>query len=573
MPVQNSEIAHTFYEIADLLEIEGANTFRVRAYRDAARTIEGYPKRINDMVESGESLDEIPGIGEDLAKKIDEMVRTSDLAFLETLRSRTPHSLLQLLDIPGLGPKRVQKLYRELHISNLEELQSALEAGSLVELEGFGEKTAKNISEAIKAGSKKQERTRLDIAEQFVEPLLEYLDGMEEVEQAVIAGSYRRRKATVGDLDILAISKSGKWVTERFVNYESVAEVLSQGETKASVRLRSGLQVDLRVVDKKSFGAALLYFTGSKAHNIHLRNLALEAGLKINEYGVYKKDERILGESEDEIYAQFGLPYIEPELREDTGEIEAAKNNSLPKLITISDIRGDLQMHTTESDGKYSLAEMAEAGQKMGYDYIAVTDHTSYIGVTQGLGEEDVDNYIKKIDAFNKDHEGITVLKGLEVDIHRDGHLDLPDKVLKKLDIVLGSVHSHFNLSEAEQTERIIRAMDNPYLNVLAHPTTRRIGSREPIALDLEKIMKKALDVGCFLEINASPERLDLWDQYIRLAGDLGLKLAISTDAHRKSSLSNMKYGVYQARRGWAEKSLILNTYPLDELRQTLKRH
>lgn len=573
MPVQNSEIAHTFYEIADLLEIEGANTFRVRAYRDAARTIEGYPKRINDMVESGDSLDEIPGIGEDLAKKIDEMVRTSDLAFLETLRSRTPHSLLQLLDIPGLGPKRVQKLYRELQISNLEELQSALEAGSLVELEGFGEKTAKNISEAIKAGSKKQERTRLDIAEQFVEPLLEYLDGMEEVEQAVIAGSYRRRKATVGDLDILATSKSGKWVTERFVNYESVAEVLSQGETKASVRLRSGLQVDLRVVDKKSFGAALLYFTGSKAHNIHLRNLALEAGLKINEYGVYKKDERILGESEDEIYAQFGLPYIEPELREDTGEIEAAKNNRLPKLITISDIRGDLQMHTTESDGEYSLAEMAEAGQKMGYDYIAITDHTSYIGVTQGLGEEDVDNYIKKIDAFNKDHEGITVLKGLEVDIHRDGHLDLPDKVLKKLDIVLGSVHSLFNLSEAEQTERIIRAMDNPYLNVLAHPTTRRIGSREPIALVLEKIMKKALDVGCFLEINASPERLDLWDQYIRLAGDLGLKLAISTDAHRKSSLSNMKYGVYQARRGWAEKSLILNTYPLDELRQTLKRH
>jgi len=573
VPVQNSEIADIFYEIADLLEIEGANQFRVRAYRDAARTIEGYPRRINEMIGDDEPLDEIPGIGEDLANKIEEIVKTGNLVFYEKLLARTPQSLLKLLDISGLGPKRVQQLYQELEITNLEKLRAAIEDGDVVELDGFGPKTVDNISEALESESLQDDRTRLDIAEQFVEPLVQYLQDIESVSKVTVAGSYRRRKATVGDLDIIATSKEGAPITKSFVKFDSVDEVLSQGDTKASIKLRSGLQVDLRVVPEESYGAALLYFTGSKEHNIHLRNIALKDELKINEYGVFENDERILGETEEEIYAYFDLDFIEPELRKDTGEIEAALNKSLPDLINLKDIRGDLQMHTDDSDGEHRLEEMAQAAEDLGYEYIAITDHTSYLGVTQGLGKDDIPAYIEKIDKFNESHDGIYVLKGIEADIREDGSLDLPDDALKEMDIVLGSVHSHFDLDEEKQTERVLKAMDNPYFNVLAHPTTRRIGSRDPIELDLERVMKAALERDCFIEINASPERLDLWDQYIRLAGDLGLKLVISTDAHRKSSLRNMKYGVYQARRGWAEKSQILNTRSLSELKELLKKN
>lgn len=573
MPVQNSEIADIFYEIADLLEIEDANQFRVRAYRDAARTIEGYPRRVNEMIEKDESLEEIPGIGEDLANKIAEIVETGNLVFYEKLLARTPQSLLKLLDISGLGPKRVQQLYQELNITNLEELRAAIENGEVADLDGFGPKTVDNILDALESESLEEERTRLDIAEQFVEPLIQYLQEIESVNKVTVAGSYRRRKATVGDLDIIATSEEGAPITEAFVNFDSVNEILSQGDTKASIKLRSGLQVDLRVIPKVSYGAALLYFTGSKEHNIHLRNIALKDDLKINEYGVFEGDERILGKTEEEIYAHFDMDFIEPELRKDTGEIEAALNDSLPDLIKLEDIRGDLQMHTDESDGHHTLEEMAQAAEELGYDYIAITDHTSYIGVTQGLEKDDISGYVKKIDQFNESHDGIHVLKGIEVDIHEDGSLDLPDEALKEMDVVLGSVHSHFNLDEDKQTARVLKALDNRYMNILAHPTTRRIGSRDPIELDLERVMKAALERGCYIEINASPERLDLWDQYIRLAGDLGLKLVISTDAHRKSSLKNMKYGVYQARRGWAEKSQILNTRSLSGLRELLKRN
>lgn len=572
MPVQNSEIADILYEIADLLEIEGANPFRVRAYRNAARTIEGYPRRVTEIIEDNESLEEMPGIGEDLAEKIEEIARTGQLTFYETLKERTPQTLLKLLDISGLGPKRVQTLYEELDITNLEELQAAIEAGHVTELEGFGPKTATKIQEALESASSQEERTRLDIAEQFVEPLLDYLQEHELVETATIAGSYRRRRSTVGDLDIIATGSEGEKISEAFVAYDSVHEVLSQGETKTSIKLRSGLQVDLRVVPSESYGAALLYFTGSKAHNIHLRNHAIDQGLKINEYGVYKGNERVISETETEIYHFFDMPFIEPEIREDTGEIEAAQQNNLPDLVELKDIRGDLQMHTDYSDGDHTIEEMASAAEELGYDYIAITEHTSYIGVTQGLDETEIAEYVDHIDRFNQNHNGIRVLKGIEVDIHKDGSLDLPDEALEKMDLVLGSIHSHFDLSEEQQTERVIRAMDNPHFNILAHPTTRRIGSRDPIKLDLEKIMKAALDRGCYLEINANPERLDLWDQYIRLAGDLGLKLSIGTDAHRMSSLGQIKYGVFQARRGWAQKSQILNTYSLNELLDLLAR-
>ena len=574
MPVQNSEIAQIFNEIADLLEIEEANQFRVRAYRNAARKVESYPKRIHQLVESGESLDEISGIGEDLAKKIKEIVETGNLIFLEELRSRTPQSLIKLLDISGLGPKRVQKLYHELNITNIAELRKALESGQVSDLEGFGPKTVNNILEALETKSFKKDRTRLDIAEQFVDPLVDYLKDLDFVEDAAVAGSFRRRKETVGDLDIIATSNEGQKVCEAFVKFDSISEVLSQGETKASVKLRSGLQVDLRVVKKESYGAAMLYFTGSKAHNIQLRNIAVDEGYKVNEYGVFENDDFILGQTEEEIYDFFDMPFIVPELREDSGEIEAALNHKLPDLVHLEDIRGDLQMHTTESDGENTLEEMASEAKRLGYEYIAVSDHTSHIGVTQGLNADEAADYINKIDEFNQNNTNqVQVLKGIEVDIFKDGSLDLPDEILEHMDIVLVSIHSNFDLSEEKQTARIIKALENPNVNVLAHPTTRMIGSREPIKVDLQAIMEKALELGCFLEINASPERLDLKGDDVRRSRELGLKLVISTDAHRKSELANMRYGVYQARRGWASKSMILNTLSLDNLQQELKRN
>jgi DNA polymerase (family X) len=572
VPVQNSEIAEIFYEIADLLEIEDANPFRVRAYRNAARTVAGYPRRINEMVEEGEDIDDLSGVGEDLAKKIREIVQTGNLEFLEKVRSRTPHSLIKLLGIKGLGPKRVQKLFNELGIRNLEELRAAIESGKVADLEGFGSKTVENIRQSLEVDTLEEERTRLDIAEQFVAPLVSYLKELATVEDVAVAGSYRRRLATVGDLDIIAISDAGAQVAEAFVSYDSVGEVVSQGATKTTVILRSGLQVDLRIVSKEHYGAALLYFTGSKAHNIHLRNLAVDQGFKINEYGVYKGDERIAGQNESEIYGLFNLPVIPPELREDQGEIQAAREDRLPELVQLEDIRGDLQMHTDQSDGNNNLEEMAAAAEELGYAYIGVTDHTAYIGVTQGLKASDVAEYLRKIDSFNESHTGIRVLKGLEVDILEDGTLDMENDCLEQLDLVLVGIHSHFGLSEEKQTERVLKALDNPYVNILAHPTARHIGNREPAALDMEQIMTAALERGCFLEVNASPERLDLRDQHIRLAKDIGLKLVISTDSHRASSLNNMKYGVYQARRGWADKSTILNTLPLDELLDHLTR-
>lgn len=573
MPVQNSEIAQIFTEVADLLEIEDANQFRVSAYRNAARTIEGYPDRVYKMVESGDPVDEISGIGEDLAKKINEIVETGNLVFLEELRSRTPQSLIKLLDISGLGPKRVQKLYQELNITNIEDLRAALKAGKVSDIDGFGPKTEENILEALESKSFEKERTRLDIAEQFVDPMVEYLKENEFVDEAVVAGSYRRRKETVGDLDIIAISNEGQKVCEAFVDFDSISDVMSQGETKASVKLRSGLQVDLRVVKKESYGGALLYFTGSKAHNIHLRNIALDKGFKLNEYGVFKGADYVLGETEKEIYEFFDMSYIVPELREDNGEIEAALDHNLPDLVQLDDIRGDLQMHTKASDGKNTLEEMAVEAERLGYEYIAITDHTSHIGVTRGLDIEDARAYIKKIEAFNEEQNNLTVLKSVEVDILKDGSLDLPDEILEQMDVILVSVHSNFELEEEEQTNRIIKALENPNVNILAHPSTRMIGSREPIKMNLQKIMETALDLGCFLEINAAPERLDLWDDAIRRARELGLKLVISTDAHRVSELANMKYGIFQARRGWASKSMILNTLSLEDLQEQLKRN
>jgi DNA polymerase (family 10) len=572
MPVYNSDVASIFSHVADLLEIEGANPFRVRAYRNAGRTIASLLGNIADMVKAGEDLTDLEGIGEDLAGKIEEIVETGDLEQLEEIEQRVPPGLADLLDISGLGPKRVRALYDELGVTNPEELEKAAKQGKIEDLEGFGAKTQQKILDDLEEARGKEQRTRLDTADELVVPLLDYLRGLEGVRRVEAAGSYRRRQETVGDLDVLVTGEDGKQIIDRFVEYEDVDEVVSEGETRSTVLLRTGLQVDLRVVVEESYGAALLYFTGSKAHNIHLRNMALDQDMKINEYGVFRGEERIAGETEEEIYGLFDMPYIEPELREDRGEIDAAQEGDLPQLVTLDDLRGDLQMHTTASDGHNTLEEMVEAAQERGYDYVAITDHSPRVAVAQGLDAEHLAKRIDEIDELNEKLGGIRVLKGIEVDILEDGSLDLPDDVLSRLDVVVASVHSGFGFSRDKQTERILRAMDNPNFHILAHPTGRLINERDPYEVDLEKVMQGALDRGCYLEVNALPNRLDLDDVHARMAKEMGLKLSISTDAHRVSELAYMRFGVGQARRGWLEPDDVLNTRSWRDLHKLLKR-
>jgi len=572
LPIHNSEVADVFSQVADLLEIEGANEFRVRAYRKAARTIGGYPRSMADLLDEGQDLTELSGIGEDLAGKIQEIVQTGGLAQLEEIKQRTPAGLTQMLKVEGLGPKRVQQLYEELGITNLTQLEEAAKNGQIQGLDGFGPRTEQNILRELSRKDLEGGRTRLNVAEEMARPLVAYLESVEGVTRVEVAGSYRRRKETVGDLDVLAISEAGEETIRRFVEYEDVDEVLSQGETRSTVVFRSGLQVDLRVVPQESYGAALFYFTGSKDHNIAVRNVALDQGLKVNEYGVFRDEELIAGETEEEIYGLFDLPYIPPELREDRGELAAAREGRLPTLVSLDDIRGDLQMHTTGSDGDASLEEMARAALERGYEYLAITDHSPRVAVARGLDAEALARQIDEIDHLNDELAGITILKAIEVDILEDGSLDLPDDILTRLDLRICSVHSYLGLSREKQTERIIRAMDNRNFNILAHPTGRRIGERPPYDVDLERVMVAALERGCFLEINAHPERLDLNDVQAKMARDMGLKLAINTDAHSVPELDFMRYGVGQARRGWLEADEVLNTRSWADLRRLLVR-
>ncbi len=572
MPVYNSDVARIFNQIADLLEIGGGNEYRVRAYRDAARTISTLSRSVTDMVADDEDLTELEGIGDSMAGKITEIVETGGLKQLEEIEQRTPPALADMLNISGLGPKRVRAIYENLGVTSLEGLKAAAEQGWIRDLEGFGETIEQKIVADLAQAEAEETRTRLDVAEELAEPLVGYLREIEGIQRVIVAGSYRRRKETVGDLDILAIGRGSGRIIDRFVVYEDVAEVVSQGETRSTVMLRTGLQVDLRVVADESYGAALLYFTGSKAHNITLRNMALDQDLKINEYGVFRDEARVAGETEAEIYGFFDRPYIAPELRKDRGEIEAAREGNLPQLVALEDIQGDLQMHTNASDGHNTLEEMARAAKRRGYAYIAITDHSTHIAVTQGLDAEALARRVDEIDRLNDELDGIRILKGIEVDILKDGSLDLPDEALEKLDLVIGSVHVNFDLSREKQTERIIRAMDNAHFNILAHPTGRKIGERDPYEVDVERLMEAALERGCFLEVNASPKRLDLDDVYCKMAREMGLKLAISTDAHRVSELAYMRFGVGQARRGWLEPGNVLNTRSWENLRELLER-
>ncbi len=481
MPVHNTEIAAAFDHLADLLEIEGANPFRVRAYRRAARTIEDLPHSAAKLIASGEDLAELPGIGADLAGKIAEFVDTKHLSVLDEAKARLPAGLVELTNVPGIGPKRARILYDKLKVHSVADLKKAATAGKLHGLAGFGVKSETKLVDELKHRREVQRRFRLDTAEDFAEPLLQHLKRSKGVVQAIIAGSYRRRKETVGDLDILVAAHDGSDVMQRFISYDEVDEVAAHGETRATVVLRSGLQVDLRVVPEESYGAALHYFTGSKAHNIAVRKLGLERGLKINEYGVFRGAKRVAGDTEESVYDQVRLPFIPPELREDRGEIAAAAAHKLPKLVDLKDIRGDLHVHTDASDGKNTLRQMAEAARALGYEYLAITDHSKHVTIANGLDARRLARQIKAIDKLNAQIKGIRILKGIEVDILADGSLDLPDAILADLDFTVCAIHYKFDLNEAEQTERVIRAMDNPHFNIFAHPTGRLLGERAAI--------------------------------------------------------------------------------------------
>jgi DNA polymerase (family 10) len=572
MPVQNIEIGKILSDVADLLEIRGANQFRVRPYRNAAQTIAGLSRSVADMVERGEDLTELPGIGKDLAQKLAQIVDTGTLPLLEKLERRLTPELVRLLKVPGLGPKRVKTIYDGLGIGTLEDLERAAESGKIRDLPGFGEKTEQTIREEIGRMKEEQERIKIAVVDHIAAPLAEYLKKAKGVKDVVIAGSYRRRKATVGDLDVLATCRRDSQIMYRFVQYEDVSKVVAQGKTRSTVLLRSGLQVDLRVVPQVSYGAALHYFTGSKSHNIAVRKMGQRKGLNINEYGVYRGKKRIAGKTEKFVYEAVQLPFIEPELREDRGEIDAARKNELPRLIALSRIRGDLHTHTKATDGKNTLEQMARSAKEMGYEYLANTEHSKHVTMARGLNKRRLLRQLKEIDRINKNLNGIFVLKSIEVDILEDGSLDLPDDVLSELDLTICAIHYKFNLSKEKQTERILRAMDNPRFNILAHPTGRMIGVRPPYELDIERIMKEAAERGCFLEVNARPERLDLSDIHCKMAKEIGVNIAISTDAHSTDGLRLMRFGVDQARRGWLQAPDVLNTRSWTKLRKLLKR-
>ena len=571
MPVHNADIADLFNRVADLLEIESDNPFRVRAYRNAARIVSSQSKSMADRVDQGEDLTELPGIGKDLAEKIKEIVRTGSLSLLKEIEKKTPPELSHLMKIGGLGPKRVKILYEKLGISSLEDLKKAAQAGKISLLKGFGDKTEQRILEEIRR-EKKEKRVKLVVAEEVANSLLKSLNKVKGVQEAVAAGSYRRRKETVADLDLLVTCQKDCEVMDRFVSYEDVEKVVSKGDTRSTVLLRSGLQVDLRVVPQASYGAALHYFTGSKAHNIAVRTLGVKKGLKINEYGVFKGKTRIAGRTEAEVFKQVDLPYIEPELRENWGEIEIAQKGRLPHLITRNDIRGDLHVHTKETDGRNTLEEMVEAAKGRGYDYLAITNHTKQVTVARGLDAKETRKLFEKIDRLNDRVKGIDILKSAEVDILENGALDLPDEILKEMDLTVCAVHSKFNLSKEKQTERILRAMDRPYFHILAHPSGRLINEREPYEVDMERLMEGAKERGCFLEVNAHPDRLDLTDIHCKRAKEMGIKIALATDAHSIGDLDFMRFGVNQARRGWLEPEDVLNTRSLKELKKLLKR-
>ncbi len=524
------------------------------------------------MVEAGEALESLPGIGKDLAGKIREIVTTGSCAPLRELRARTPPALTVLLELPGLGPRRVKALHEALGVTTEAELAKAARGGKIHLLPGFGEKTEARILHALTEREGQPKRARLADVTGWADSLVRRLSEIPGVAKVAVAGSYRRGRETVGDLDVLVAADDGDAVMDRFVAFEGITEVKAKGPTRATVETERGLSIDVRVIPEASWGAALCYFTGSKAHSIAIRKLGQERGLKINEYGVFRGKRRVAGETEESVFASVGLPWIPPELREDRGEIEAARKRSLPALLELRDLRGDLHAHTRESDGRDTLRAMAEAAAARGLEYLAITEHSRRLGMAHGLDADRLLRHIDAIDRLNAELDGITLLKSIEVDILPDGRLDLPDDVLGRLDLVVGAVHGRFDLPREAQTERILRAMDRPHFSILAHPTCRIVLGRPGIDVDMARVVRHARARGCFLELDAQPERLDLPDVLAQMARSEGVLVAVDSDAHGVMDFDHLRFGVTEARRGWLSRDDVLNTRPLRALRALLAR-
>jgi DNA polymerase (family 10) len=569
--MNNERIASQFDELADLLEIQGANPFRIRAYRNASRTLEGITDSVSSLLEEGTDLTELSGIGKDLAAKIAELVESGTLEQLEELKAEVPPGVLDIMRLPGVGPKKAATLFKELNITNLDELKAAAQAGEIQNLKGFAKKTEDSILANIDQAAKSKERTFFATAEPLVEQIVETLAALASTQQVTPAGSFRRRKETVGDLDILVTSDDVDEVMDALANHDLVEEVLQRGETKQRVRLIKGLEMDLRVVPAKSYGAAMQYFTGSKEHNIVMRKRAQKQNLELNEYGLFSGEESVAGETEEEVYEALGLAWVPPELREDRGEFELAENNRLPELVTLDDIRGDLHMHTTATDGTATIEEMIDAAKKRGRKYIAITDHSKRVTMANGLDADRLRTHWNEIREVAEKTKGIQVLCGIECDILEDATLDLPDDVLEEADWVLAVLHYGLKQDKQQIHKRLMTAIKNPNVDIIGHPTGRIIGKRPGAEMEMSEILKAAADHEVMMEINAHPSRLDLHAQHAAAAKDLGIPIVISTDAHSTSGMDVMRYGVFQARRAGLSANDIANSRSWTQFKKLLK--
>lgn len=571
MPVQNAEVAAIFEQTAELLDIKGEDQVRIRAYRRTARTIEALPLSLATLHERGVDLATVPGIGKEFAPELATILATGQSTLLEGLQRELPGELGAIAAIPGLGPKRVKLLYEHLRVRTIDDLRHAAQEGLLRDIRGLGMAVEKRVL-AILSRSQQQRRLSLPMVESEVQALVAALGGGLKDAHVVVAGSYRRRRDTISDLDLLVTGANGGVVCDRLVSHENVAEIRMQGSTRTSVVLHCGLQVDLRVVAEDSYGAALLYFTGSKRHNVALRTLAGVRGWKLNEYGLFAGKRRVAGESEDEIYGKLGLKYIPPELREDRGEIASAREDHLPDLVTLDDIRGDLHVRANWTDGTTDIEGLVAAARVRGYKYVAIIDDARRIRQAQGIDQGEFARRIAEIDRHAGGPDGVAILKGIEADILPDGRLDLPEEITSRLDLVAAGIHSQLDLPAADQTDRLVRAMRNPRMSMLAHPTGRRIGEREPCALDFDRLVAAARDEKCVLELDSDPLRLDLDDAHARAAKAAGAKVAICSNADSPDQLPQIRFGVDQARRGWLTAADVVNTRPLADIKAMLAR-
>lgn len=577
--MDNKTIADIFSRIADMLEIKDENVFKVRAYRTASLNILGLTRELSDIFkEDPAKIEDIPGIGKDLKLKIVEMVETGKLAYYDNLMKEFAPGFLDLLNLSGLGPKKLKKLNAELGVNNADDLEKACKDGRVAKLEGMGDKTQEKLLESLEHFRRSEGRMLLPQADRYSKKVIEYLKKAKVFKKLESAGSLRRGSETVGDIDILAVASDAEKAMAHFVKYPGTESVMAEGPTKASIKIKEGPQVDVRVIEPGSWGAALVYFTGSKLHNVKIRHIAKNKGLKVNEYGVFAvdtksgKERSVAGKTEEEVYRALGMTWIPPEMREDRGEIELSIKKKLPEIVEAGDIKGDLHLHTTETDGRADIGQIIWAAKERGYKYIAITDHSKNVKVANGMDEKRLMAHVERIRKIASRTKGIEVLVGVEVDMLEDGKLDLKDSALKELDVVIASIHSRFSLEKDKQTARILRAIDNPYVNALGHPSGRLITTRTPIQVDFEAVFRSAAEKGVLLEINTHGERIDLNDANARRAKELGAKFIISSDAHDLVQLDQIVYGVITARRAWLGKEDIANTYPLAKLRKALRR-